>query len=335
MMDRRQVLASGALGALATALPLRAFASEAAAGARSFVLTTRVELASAPAGANLTVPLLGTYGAQLAGDKRLADGLAAAALPDGSAYTMASAPVAALPATLLVQETVTVADRAGGDGATITAEERALYTLPRGTAADGALVAQHAAQITQAGGSDRQRARAIYDWVVANTFRDNAVAACGMGDAALMLREGRMGGKCADINSLMVCLARASGIPAREQFGLRLAPSRVAAAMGATSPDVSGGQHCRAEVWLEDAGWTPVDPADVRKVMLGENLTLDTTRAQEIADKLFGWSEGNWAMYNTGRDLALGGPFDFLMYPTLSAEGGSVTWNLQSQEVTA
>ena len=48
-----------------------------------------------------------------------------------------------------------------------------------------------------------------------------------------------LGGKCADIHSVFVALARAAGVPAREIFGLRL-PS------GKTG-EITKWQHCWAE----------------------------------------------------------------------------------------
>ena len=38
-------------------------------------------------------------------------------------------------------------------------------------------------------------------------------------------RSGNLGGKCADLNALYVALARASGLPARDLYGIRVAPS--------------------------------------------------------------------------------------------------------------
>ena len=67
-----------------------------------------------------------------------------------------------------------------------------------------------------------EKARAIYDWVVDNSFRDPKVKGCGRGDIKGMLESGNLGGKCADINSLFVGLCRAVGIPARENFGIRV-----------------------------------------------------------------------------------------------------------------
>ena len=41
--------------------------------------------------------------------------------------------------------------------------------------------------------SDVDRARAIYDWIVDNTFRDPKVKGCGIGDISTMLQTGYLG----------------------------------------------------------------------------------------------------------------------------------------------
>ena len=40
--------------------------------------------------------------------------------------------------------------------------------------------------------------------------------------------------------------------------------------LGLATDIATKGQHCRAEVYLREHGWVPVDPADVRKVALEE-----------------------------------------------------------------
>src|SRR4029453_8962137 len=89
------------------------------------------------------------------------------------------------------------------------------------------IVKRTADAITHGEGTDFERARAIYEWVVDNTVRDPATPGCGRGDIRFMLESGNLGGKCADLNALFVGLARASGIPARDVYGLRVAPSRL------------------------------------------------------------------------------------------------------------
>lgn len=164
-----------------------------------------------------------------------------------------------------------------------------------------------------------EKARAIYDWVVDNTFRDPKVQGCGRGDIRAMLETGNLGGKCADINSLFVGLARASGIPAREKTGIRVADSKYYKSMGKAG-DVSKAQHCRAEFYLDGAGWVPVDPADVAKVVLEEKLGRDDARVAALRKQLFGGWEMNWVAFNHARDFVLrpaadSGPMNMFMYP--------------------
>ncbi len=169
---------------------------------------------------------------------------------------------------------------------------------------------------------DEARARAIYEWVVDNTQRVAAVRGCGIGDVASMLSTGNLGGKCADLNALYVGLARAAGIPARDVYGIRVAPSAFGyKSLGAGSATISKSQHCRSEVFLAAQGWIAVDPADVRKVVLEEppgGNPLGSPVVVAARDKLFGAWEGNWMAYNTGHDLVLPGSshkVGFLMYP--------------------
>lgn len=115
------------------------------------------------------------------------------------------------------------------------------------------------------------RKPAIYEWVVDNTFRDPKVRGCGRGDIRFMLESGDLGGKCADLNALYVGLARAAGLPARHIYGLRINKSDLGyKSLGLPTDKATKGQHCRAEVYLSQYGWVPVDPADVRKVVLEE-----------------------------------------------------------------
>jgi len=69
-------------------------------------------------------------------------------------------------------------------------------------------------------------------------------------------------------------------------------------------------EHRRAEVWLEDYGWVPVDPGDVRRVIRDEppgTLTLESPKVVAARVTLFGAWEGNGVAYNMADDLALPG----------------------------
>ncbi|HEX7138125.1 MAG TPA: transglutaminase domain-containing protein [Vicinamibacterales bacterium] len=191
------------------------------------------------------------------------------------------------------------------------------------------IVKTTADQITRDAGTDLERARAIYEWVVDKTFRDPKTLGCGTGDIRFMLESGNLGGKCADINGLFVGLARAAGIPAREVFGLRVAPSRRGApSLGLVSPTATRAQHCRAEVYLTGFGWVPADPADVRKVALEEPAESRDERVRGARSRLFGSWEMNWIGFNYAHDIVLAGAkrgsIPYFMYPQAETVQGRI-----------
>jgi transglutaminase-like putative cysteine protease len=187
-----------------------------------------------------------------------------------------------------------------------------------------------AIEITRGAKTDVERARAIYEWIVDNTFRNPKTRGCGVGDIRFMLESQDLGGKCADLNALYVGLARSVGLPARDVYGIRVAKSDLGyKSLGVPSEKVTKAQHCRAEVYLTGYGWVPVDPADVRKVVLEEppgNLPLDNEMVMKARARLFGSWEMNWMAYNFAHDVALpgssGAPVGFLMYPQAETANG-------------
>ncbi|CAB3848556.1 twin-arginine translocation signal domain-containing protein [Achromobacter denitrificans] len=196
------------------------------------------------------------------------------------------------------------------------------YLKPTALLPTDGIVKTTADRITRGRQGDLARARAIYEWVVENTCRTASTRGCGVGDVRYMLTANDLNGKCADINSLFVALARAAGIPARDAYGLRVADSELGYKSLGKSGDVTKAQHCRAEFYAAGYGWIPVDPADVRKVMLEEppgELPLTDAKVRAARVMLFGAWEMNWVAYNHGHDVALPGaahgPVPFLMYP--------------------
>jgi transglutaminase-like putative cysteine protease len=201
--------------------------------------------------------------------------------------------------------------------------DRAFFTAPTEYIPTDGIVLTTAQSIVKGARSDVEKARAIYEWVVENTFRDPKVRGCGWGDIKTMLETGNLGGKCGDLNALFVGLARSVGGAARDVYGLRIAPSEHGyRSLGVATSSVTRAQHCRAEFFAEGRGWIPVDPADVRKVALEEppgNLALDHPKVQAARKRLFGNWEMNWLAYNMGHDIALphsgGAKLPYLMYP--------------------
>ena len=188
------------------------------------------------------------------------------------------------------------------------------------------IVKQTADAITKGKTTDLAKARAIYDWIVENTVRDADVKGCGLGDIRGMLEMKNLSGKCADLNALFVGLARASNLPARDLYGLRVAASSQFPSLGRAGGNVTTAQHCRAEVWADNYGWIPVDPADVRKLMLEEKKpSLSDGYVTRARETLFGSWEMNWIAFNDAHDVALPGskgkPLPFLMYPQAEVGG--------------
>jgi transglutaminase-like putative cysteine protease len=165
------------------------------------------------------------------------------------------------------------------------------------------------------------KARAIYDWVVDNMYRDPDTRGCGSGDVCELLKN--PGGKCADISSVYIALARSAGVPAREILGIRLGRK--------DTEDITTWQHCWAEFYLPGYGWVPVDPADVLKMMLVYGLKLDDPEAIDYRNYFWGGVEEYRVALSQGRDLTLtppqkGEPVNYLMYPFAQVGGNNLDW---------
>lgn len=223
-----------------------------------------------------------------------------------------------------------------------------LYTKATTLLPTDGIVKKTALEITKSAKTDLDKARAIYEWIVNSTQRNPKTKGCGLGDIRFMLETGDLTGKCADLNSLFVGLARAAGLPARDVYGVRVADSKFGYKSLGKSGDITKAQHCRAEVWLAGFGWVPVDPADVRKVVLEEKpgLTLQDEVVVAARKKLFGAWEMNWLAYNFAHDLKLAGssgaPIPFLMYPQGenaagrfdSLDAATFVYKLSAKEIT-
>jgi len=129
------------------------------------------------------------------------------------------------------------------------------------------IVKQFADKIVGTETNPLKKAELIHQWIVGNMERDNSVLGCGDGDVEKILTTGVLKGKCTDINSVFVALARAAGIPG--------------------------------------FGWVPVDSADVAKMRLAEKKSVEDKDTQAVAKYLFGNWENNWVGFNHARDFDL------------------------------
>jgi len=225
------------------------------------------------------------------------------------------------------------------------------WTEPTELIPTGGIVRETADEITRGKTTDVDKTRAVYDWILANTYREPKVRGCGVGDIKSMLETRNFGGKCGDINALFVGLLRSAGIPSRDVYGIRVAPSQFGyKALGVASASIGKAQHCRAEVHLKGYAWVAMDPADVTKVAREETsewLKIDNPIVEAVRPKLFGGWEGNWIAYNMAHDLLLpnstrGGRLGFLMYPQAETGEGrrdsldpdGFRYTMSSQEIT-
>lgn len=342
MMHRRTMLKTGA-AALAVAGLGRTGGAQAEDGFapkpgvwRSFEIRTRIELASSKGPVRVWVPAP-SFAADdwmQPGETRFTGNADRAGLAQGPVgMVQAEWNSGAEAPALEVTSRVSTRDRAvslDGGSAKLPDADRARYLAASSHIPTDGIVKATADTIVGGQAGDLDRARAIYEWVVANTFRDAKARGCGLGDIKTMLESDNLGGKCADINALYVGLARAAGLPSRDVYGIRVAPSKFGyKSLAANTETITKSQHCRAEVWLDGAGWVPVDPADVRKVALEEpptKLSMDDPKVVAARKALFGSWETNWIAYNDAHDVKLPGSdaaaLGFFMYPQAETVAG-------------
>ena len=342
-MNRREFLRSAGFvsAALACSDAKHIFALDTETdGWRTFEITTRIEVLN-PSGVTrvwLPTALLGKTPFQrtISNDFSAVQGSAklVTSKADSLGIVAAQFPSGVAPVLILTSRVATrdykVDLSSGHHPRRADAAELEHFRRPTALIPTDGIVKAKSLEITHGAGSDLEKARAIYEWIVDNTFRNPKTRGCGTGDIRWMLQSGDLGGKCADLNALYVGLARAAGLPARDVYGVRVAKSALGyKSLGAASEKVTKAQHCRAEVYLSEFGWVPVDPADVRKVVLEEqpgNRAVDDEMVKAARARLFGSWEMNWIAYNFAHDVTLPGssgvPVGFFMYPQAETASG-------------
>jgi transglutaminase-like putative cysteine protease len=172
-------------------------------------------------------------------------------------------------------------------------------------------IAELAKEHTAGAKTPLEKARQIYDFVVATMRYDKSGEGWGRGDAIWACTAKR--GNCTDFHSLFIGMMRASGIPARFEIGFPLPE-------GKSEGDIPG-YHCWAEFFVDGIGWIPVDASEAWK-----NLAK--------RDYFFGAHDSNRVFFTYGRDIRLspeqkGEPLNYFIYPYAETNGQPVK-NLQT-----
>jgi transglutaminase-like putative cysteine protease len=332
-------LAGAALGPCVRAEEERRFAPQPGRW-RTFELTTRVEVLDAKGATKVWLPVPSvdrdfqrSEASHWSGNAKSAQ-LVADPVHGGARMLYAEFEPGAMPVVELTSRVQTQDRAIDWSRKTPTAIEAAAaraWVEPTQLMPTDGIVWDTAQEVTKGAKTDVEKVRALYDWVVDNTYREPKVRGCGVGDIKTMLETGNLGGKCGDINGLFVGLARAAGVPARDLYGIRLVPSAFGyRELGGNPAKLSGAQHCRAEVFLRDYGWVAMDPADVGKVMRQETPQWikdpSDPLVAPVKRALFGGWEGNWLAFNSAQDVTLPGAqgpkLGFLMYPQAENANG-------------
>lgn len=341
-MQRRQFLASSSTLALGTGLlgthgPAIAREPQFApkpGGWRTFEITTRIEMAAAgPVKVWIPLPAIeesyqrsvgNQWSGNAASSRVVADGVYGASMLVAEFSGSQPQPRVEVVSVLRTRDRA-IEWRHPVQAAGLGAAEKAFWTAPTELKPTDGIVRATAQKITRGEKTDIGKAQAIYNWVVSNAHREPSTPGCGLGNIRVMLETGNLSGKCADLNALFVGLARSVGLPARDVYGIRVAPSAFGyRELGASANgSITKAQHCRSEVHLQGHGWVAMDPADVLKVMRQETEEWIKDPAHPVARPvnaaLFGGWEGNWVGYNHANDVTLPGSANqrigFVMYP--------------------
>jgi len=167
----------------------------------------------------------------------------------------------------------------------------------------GERIRRMAAEVTAGKSTDLERARAIYDYVVATMKYDKSGTGWGNGDLIWACDNKR--GNCTDFHALFIGLCRAAGIPARFSIGLPIPAAR--------GEGTIPGYHCWAEFFVKGRGWIPVDASEAAK-------------NPGKVDYYFGAHDENRVQLSQGRDILLsprqkGAPLNYFVYPYVEVDG--------------
>jgi transglutaminase-like putative cysteine protease len=189
----------------------------------------------------------------------------------------------------------------------LTPAERKRYLAADRLVPLNGVIGEMSAEQTKGLATPLEKARAIYNYVIATMKYEKTGEGWGRGDAAWFCTAKK--GNCTDFHGMFIGMARAAGIPAKFEIGFPLP--------GDAGGGTIGGYHCWAEFYVAEYGWIPVDASEAWK-------------HPEKRDYFFGAHDVNRVQFTTGRDLELapkqaGDPVNYAVYPY--AELGGKVFN--------
>ena len=149
------------------------------------------------------------------------------------------------------------------------------------------------------------KAKAIYNYVIAHMQYDKTTPGWGHGDTRRACEIGK--GNCTDFHSLFISVAHAAEIPARFKIGFQV-PT------GSEGP--IPGYHCWAEFSDENQSWNPVDASEAWK-------------HPEKNGYYFAHFDPNKILISMGRDIELvprqkARAVNILFYPYVEVDGRAI-----------
>lgn len=193
----------------------------------------------------------------------------------------------------------------GSGSATLSARERSAYLQPDRLVPLDDTIRKWAREVVSGANAhtDVEKARAIYNHVVATVKYDKSGKGWGRGDIYYACENRR--GNCTDFHAIFIGYSRAVGVPARFSIGFPIPAQRGEGSIA--------GYHCWAEFFAEGTGWVPVDASEAAK---------DPSRREYY----FGALDENRVEFSRGRDLVLtppqqGEPLNYFVFPYAEIDG--------------
>ena len=177
------------------------------------------------------------------------------------------------------------------------AQEKRLLSPDKLVPTNGLPADLAARQVASVTGGDYAKARALYDYVLANMRYDKTGTGWGHGDTLYACNAKH--GNCTDFHALFISMARSQKIPARFEIGFSIPTDR-------HSGEIPG-YHCWADFYTKDHGWVPVDISEAWK-------------HPDQREFFFGHWDDNRIQFSVGRDITFtpkqdGEALNYFVYP--------------------